>query len=205
MADDARLGEGPGVAVEPHLLRRHALDAGDRLVLGSLDGDVEAAGLVLLQRAGHDLGGLVLAEQHLELLHGDVDELLALHRLGVVGPPFDEAGLDGERVLERAVEGEEARVVLPENIVDVVGRLLRHLVVRRRAGHQADDVLAGGEDAHQRGSIIRMASRTSVETNELFDGPSVGPRISSKVALGSSTISVSLYGLPFGFNDGSMP
>ena len=96
-----------------------------------------------------ELGGRVLGLQHLDLGAAEIDEALALFLLIVVGPPFDEAGADGEGVLEGPVQDEKAGVVLPEDVIDVVGLLFGGVDVGFGAGDEVDDVFGCGEQADE--------------------------------------------------------
>jgi hypothetical protein len=75
---------------------------------------------------------------------------LARDVLALVPPDLHRAGLLEQRVLEPAVEIGEALVLLVPDPVDVVGRLVGGVLVLRSGRVEADDLVARGEDAHQR-------------------------------------------------------
>ena len=142
VADDAGGGERSGVSVEAHFLGRDAHDPDEGFIDLVLEHDLVIDSGLGVRLAVDEGGGRVLALQHRDLGGGQIDEGLVALFLIVVGPPFDEAGADGEGVLEGAVQDQKARVVLPEDVVDVIRLLCGGVDVGFGSRHEVDDVFA---------------------------------------------------------------
>ena len=68
----------------------------------------------------------------------------------VVPPPLHEAALIHQRVLKHAVEDPYRIVVLPNDVIQIIGRLFAHRHVVRVAWHELDHLLGTKENAHHR-------------------------------------------------------
>jgi hypothetical protein len=76
---------------------------------------------------------------------------LALLFLDLLGPTLDDAGLLHQGVLQRLVQHQEPVVVVVENVVYVVGFLLRCVFVFRSHRVEPRDLIAARENLHERG------------------------------------------------------
>ena len=110
-----------------------------------------------------DLG---IGHDQREASGGLVEIGLALARSSLRLPPhLDDADLGQQRILDEGVEHQEAGVLLHEDVIDVVGLLLGAGHVLRADRLELHDLVAAGEDVHQRGhQPFDRIGDTSVET-----------------------------------------
>jgi hypothetical protein len=70
-------------------------------------------------------------------------------------PPFQDAELADEQVLERGIKNQEGGMIFADYVIDVVGRLLRALRVLRTLRAKLDSLLRAEEYAHERRYLVR--------------------------------------------------
>ena len=170
--NDGRVIKGPGAAVQQQLLGRHGHDA-DAAILGdALDLHIVQHGRrhhhglarhrvhrgqlhfihIGVGVGHHDLDlGLRLLHQHLQRLLVQPRVLVNVDLLLVLPPKFRNAALAHQRILEDGVTGQEPVVVVLEDVVDVICRLLGVRHILWASGHKLHYILGAEENTHQAG------------------------------------------------------
>ena len=99
--------------------------------------------------ADHDLDLCTLLHQHLHGLVIEAGIVVNLDLFSFIPPVFCNAALTHQRVFEQRIGGHETVVVVAENVVCVVGRLLSAGNVLRSTRHILNDILTAEKYFHQ--------------------------------------------------------
>ena len=142
VADNTGVVDGRGAARDDELLARHGLDAEAGLAKDALDLHVvdlrglhahrdHLPGRLLVSEAAADADRLdaFVGEEQAERGVFEVREVVVGDFYAVILPILDDAADLVQRVLEHAVKDLDAGVVLQDDVIDVIGRLLGGLHV----------------------------------------------------------------------------